>query len=196
MENLRLQAKRKARQLKRAMPEEDSISHLNITPMMDMMTILLIFFLKNFSVSEANLTLSNDLIIPRSSTETNTHKAVQITVTKKAIVVESGDSAEPIAAVKNGEVDASVKRDGQSGYVITPLMSLLQKHATRLKLIEKRTRGRMKFEGEIVVVADHTTPYRLISEVLYTAGQAEFGKYRLMVLKGGKAITSGPAAKK
>lgn len=189
MENPRLMAKRKMRQLRRGMPDESGISHLNITPMMDMMTILLIFFLKNFSVDASNVTMSADLMIPRSSTEIEAHKAVQITVTRKAIVVESGDTAEPVAAVKNGEVDASVKRDGQSGYVITPLMGLLQKHATRLKLIEKKTRGRMKFEGEIVVVADHSIPYRLISEVLYTAGQAEFGKYRLMVLKGARTIT-------
>jgi len=39
----------------------------------------------------------------------------------------------------------------------------------------------------IVVIADQSTPYRLLSEVLYTAGQAEFGKYRLMVLKGASA---------
>ena len=41
----------------------------------------------------------------------------------------------------------------------------------------------MKFEGEIVLIADHGTPYRLISEVLYTAGQAEYSKYRLLVQK-------------
>ncbi len=35
----------------------------------------------------------------------------------------------------------------------------------------------------IVLVADQGLPYRLISEILYTAGQAEYGKYRLLVLK-------------
>ena len=80
-------------------------------------------------------------------------------------------------------MDSSVKRDGASGYLINPLLNQLQKHATRLKKIEKMTRGRMKFKGEMVVVADQGLPYRLISEVLYTAGQAEYGKYRLLVLK-------------
>ncbi|MCC6746451.1 MAG: biopolymer transporter ExbD [Deltaproteobacteria bacterium] len=150
-----------------------------------MMTILLIFFLKNFAVSVENVTLSEDMLLPRSNSQVEPHKAVQITITKKAVMVEAGDRDETVAAVKRGEVDASIKRDGQSGYVINPLLAILQKHATRLKKIEARTRGKMKFEGEVVVVADQMTPYRLVSEVLYTAGQAEFGKYRLMVLKVG-----------
>jgi hypothetical protein len=41
----------------------------------------------------------------------------------------------------------------------------------------------MKFTGELVLVADQSTPYRLISEVLYTGGIAEYSKYRLLVLK-------------
>ena len=35
-------------------------------------------------------------------------------------------------------------------------------------------------------MADATTPYRLLMEVLFTLGQSEFGKYHLMVLSGKK----------
>ena len=179
-------AKKKYRQMRRRIPEPEGISHLNITPMMDMMTILLIFFLKNFSVSADSVSLSTDMTPPRSTSEIEPHRAVQVTITKKALLVEAGDREEQVAAVKRGDVDASVKRDGESGYLITPLLNILQKHATRLKRIERLTRGKQKFEGEVVLVADQSTPYRLISEVLYTCGQAEFGKYRLMVLKGAR----------
>lgn len=187
MLSIRLKAKKKYRQLKRSVPEGDEISHLNITAMMDMMTILLIFFLKNFSVSAENISVSEDMRPPASSSEVEPHQAVQVTVTKKAMLVEAVDRQEQVAAVKNGEVDSSVKQGGASSYVITPLLAILQKHATRLRHIEKLTRGKQKFEGELVLVADEGTPYRLVSEVLYTAGQAEFGKTRLMVLKGRRA---------
>ena len=33
------------------------------------------------------------------------------------------------------------------------------------------------------VVADKDTPYRLVLEVMYTAGQAEFGKFKFAVVK-------------
>jgi biopolymer transport protein ExbD len=179
---VRVRARKHYRQLRRGLPEEESVSHLNITPMMDMMTILLVFFLKNFSLSADNINLSGDLMLPSSTSSLKVHQAISITLTKKAIIVED----DAIATVKKGAVDASLKRDGSSSFVISPLLDMLQKHATRLKKIEEMTKGTknpMKFEGEIIIVADQNTPYRLISEVLYTAGQAEYGKYRLMVLK-------------
>lgn len=175
----RFHAKKAYRKLLRRVPEAEDIGYLNITPMLDMMTILLVFFLKSFSVSVENINLGDDLMLPASNSQVKPGQAVQVTVTKKQLVVE-GD---PIAAIKRGQVDSSIKRDGASGYLINPLFSILQKHATRLKKIEKLTGGKMRFKGELVLVADQGIPYRLISEVLYTAGQAEFGKYRLLVLK-------------
>ena len=178
----RMKAKKLYKGLQRRVPELETIGHLNITPMLDMMTIILVFFLKSFSVSVENISMSEDLTPPKSTSEVKPHSAVAVTITKNALLVEDI----PVAAIKRGEVDSSVKRDGLSGYLITPLLSQLQKHTVRLKKIEKMTggpRGKMPFKGEIVVVADQTIPYRLISEVLYTAGQAEYGKYRLVVLK-------------
>ena len=40
-----------------------------------------------------------------------------------------------------------------------------------------------KFEAQLMVIADHTTPYRLITEILYSCGQAGYANYRLVVLK-------------
>jgi biopolymer transport protein ExbD len=175
----RVRARKLTRRLMRRVPTGEDVSYLNITAMMDMMTILLVFFLKSFSASTQNIALGDELMLPRSNSEVGSHEAVQITITQKTILVEN----DAVAAVKRGAVDSSVKRDGQSGYLINPLLNVLQKHATRLKKIEKLTRGKMKFSGEILLIADHSTPYRLISEVLYTAGQAEYAKYRLLVQK-------------
>jgi biopolymer transport protein ExbD len=116
---------------------------------------------------------------PKSSSEIKAKTSLLITITKKAILVD--DTA--VAPIKKGVVDSSLKRDGQSGFLIMPLMDILEKHASRLKKLEKMKYT--KFEGEVIIIADQSTPYRLLSEVLYTAGQAEFGKYRLLVLKGG-----------
>ncbi|PIE65876.1 MAG: biopolymer transporter ExbD [Deltaproteobacteria bacterium] len=176
--SVRMQARKRYRQLKKRVPEPDPISHLNITPMMDMMTILLLFFLKNFQVS-GQVQPSEEMTPPKSSAQIEAKTTLQITITKKSILVAD----KPVASVKKGEVDSSLKRDGQSGFLIMPLMEVLQQHATRLKTLEKRKYS--KFEGEAVIIADHTIPYRLLSEVLYTAGQAEFGKYRLLVLQSG-----------
>ena len=176
--SVRVEAQKRYRNLQRRVPEPDAVSHLNITPMMDMMTILLLFFLQNFTLA-GSIQPTADMIPPRSISRSKHVNQVQVTITKKEILVENN----AVAQVKKGEVDSSLKRDGQSGFLITPLMDTLQKHATRLKLLHKRHLRKEPFDGQMLLIADQQTPYRLISEVLYSAGQAEFGKYRLVVLQ-------------
>lgn len=160
--------------------EEEAVEHqqayLNITPMMDMMTILLVFLLKQFSVTQA-AAMAEGLSLPQSSIEATRPPGVNITVTQNAILVE-GDAITP---VRGGAVDPSVKRDGANGYYITPLVDVLIKHGNRLKKIAAM--GGTQFDHTATVMVDKSTPYRLLTEVLYSAGQAEFGNYRLSVVK-------------
>jgi hypothetical protein len=37
--------------------------------------------------------------------------------------------------------------------------------------------------SEAIVIADSSTPYRLLIEVLFTLGQNEYGRYHLMVIQ-------------
>jgi biopolymer transport protein ExbD len=165
----------------RAQVEEEAIEHqmayLNITPMMDMMTILLVFLLKQFSVQASAASMSEGLVLPQSTIETRRDVAVNITITSSAILVE-GDG---VTTVRAGAVDSSVKRDGANGYYITPLVDVLTKHCNRLKKIAAM--GGSQFDGTAMVMVDKNTPYRLLTEVLYSAGQAEFKNYHLVVIK-------------
>jgi biopolymer transport protein ExbD len=171
------------RQLKRfrAQVEEEAQEHqmayLNITPMMDMMTILLVFLLKQFSVQAASMQMPPELQLPTSSIEAQRPLAINITITQNAVLVE-GDG---VTTVRAGAVDPSVKRDGANGYYITPLVGALTKHANRLKKIAAM--GGTQFDGTAMVMVDKNTPYRLLTEVLYSAGQAEFKNYHLVVIR-------------
>ena len=156
--------------------EEHLIAYLNITPMMDMMTILLVFLLKQFSVQQA-AAMSEGLQLPSSTIEAARTPAVNITITQSAILVE-GDG---ITTVRAGGVDPSVKRDGANGYYITPLVDVLTKHANRLKKIAAM--GGTQFDGTAMILVDKSVPYRLLTEVLYSAGQAEFKNYHLTVIR-------------
>jgi biopolymer transport protein ExbD len=157
--------------------EEHRQAYLNITPMMDMMTILLVFLLKQFSVQTAAASMAEGLTLPQSTSETQRPEAVNVTVTQSSILVE-GDAVAPVRA---GAVDPSYKRDGANGYYITPLVDILTKHATRLKKISML--GGREFDGTAMVMVDKSIPYRLLTEVLYSAGQAEFKNYHLVVIR-------------
>jgi biopolymer transport protein ExbD len=173
----RLAGKKAIRSYARKLAEPEVIKDLNITPMMDMMTIILVFLLKTFSGSTSTITFDQNLKVPQSTTQLKPKEAVTVTVTKKVILVE-GDGVAPITG---GRVDPAVKRDGENGYYITPLVDLLEKHARKEKKVAELTGN--PWEAQLMLVADQTTPYRLLTEVLYSCGQAGYGNYRLLVLK-------------
>src|SRR6478609_11114182 len=100
----RLEGKKAIRSFARKLEEPEVIKDLNITPMMDMMTIILVFLLKSFTSSASTITFDSNLQIPKSSTIAKQKIALSVTVTKKVILVE-GDA---IAPVNLGKVDPTV----------------------------------------------------------------------------------------
>jgi biopolymer transport protein ExbD len=173
----RLAGKKAIRSFARKLAEPDVVKDLNITPMMDMMTIILVFLLKTFSGSSATITFDQNLKVPQSTTQLKPKEALAVTITKKVILVE-GDG---IAPITSGRVDPAVKRDGENGYYITPLVDILERHARKEKKVAELTG--VPWEAQLMLIADQTTPYRLLTEVLYSCGQAGYANYRLLVLK-------------
>jgi biopolymer transport protein ExbD len=173
----RLAGKKAIRSYARKLAEPEDIKDLNITPMMDMMTIILVFLLKSFTSSATLVNMDQNMTLPPSMTQLAPKQAVPVTITKRVLLVEG----EAVAPITNGRIDPQLKRDGDNGYYITPLVEMLTKVARREKKVAEVTG--QKFDGELTIIADRSTPYRLLTEVLYSCGQAEYANYRLLVLK-------------
>jgi len=176
------QVKRIIRRRIKKHPEHEETA-LNIYPMMDMMTILLVFLIQNFaSSSAANVVQSSELQIPHSTAKTDIEPSLNITISASEIVVEGKQAL----SLRNGQIDPSQKQGGSNGFLVTPLLTILQGHRDRLKLIAQSNASR-PFRGEVQIIADKRTPYRTLIEVIYTMGQAEFKAMRFVVLKKGGA---------
>ena len=168
-------------------PEGEEIRHLNIMPMMDMMTILLVAMI--FQLSTASAMSSSDVDLPFSqSHEEFPEGAVTLTIAKEAILVEGS----PIVPVKNGDVDSSEKEGGALGIKITKLSQFLG--AVRAEFDAKRTaEGKVKAGEESIpelfIIADKSTPYRLLFGVIASARAPEAGyrRFRLIVLEKGSS---------
>jgi biopolymer transport protein ExbD len=173
----RLRGKKSIRAFSRKLAEPEAINALNITPMMDMMTIILVFLLKTFTSTTALITQDQNLALAPSLTPLQAKQAAIVMITKQVVLVE-GDAVAPI---NGGRVDPALKKDGENSYIIIPLVAQLQKLANKERRVAEMT-GK-KFDGELMVVADRNTPYRLLTEVLYSCGQAGYANYRLLVLK-------------
>lgn len=166
---------RKERKKKKGIDAEATVT---INSLMDAMTIILVFLLMNYSVDPLRIDTSEDLKLPASTTDINPKPSAALSITAKAIIVDD----KPVVPVKDGVVEKAYKQGEESSMQIQPLFEALNEAATTQKDIASRIGS--KFEGVLTIIAHEETPYRLITEVLYTAGQAEFQKFKFAVVKG------------
>lgn len=177
--------KRELRKEIRRKKIEPEINFLNITAMLDMMTIILVFLLKSMASQTASIPQSADLTIPKSILTTEaSQEGVAVLVSKSWIVVDDAQVI-PVPADATHGVEGKYKRNGPNDLYITELANRLQNWRDRDKAIRAQT-GKDTSGSEAILIADRDTPYRLLVEVLFTLGQTEFNKFHLMVLQGAK----------
>jgi biopolymer transport protein ExbD len=167
-----------ARKKRKEREAEGEIKELNITAMMDMMTIILVFLIKSYSASSVTVTASDDVRPPTSSTRVVPKDTVAITVTRKAIFVNDKKRVE----LKNMDVAPEQMVQGQ---LIGPLNAALELEVKKLKFIAQQNPA-APFTQEVSIIGDGRIPFRLLNAVLYTAGRNELGKFRLVVLSKGE----------
>jgi biopolymer transport protein ExbD len=164
---------------------EPEINFLNITAMLDIMTIILVFLLKSLGESAAAIPQSDDLRLPNSIVTQEPHdQGILVTVSKTQILVGENKilSLPSRESVAQTGVGAQHKRGGPFDPYIVPLGNALQV-ARRTDVAIRRAKGQDTRSSAAVIIADQLTPYRLLVEVLYTLGQSEFGEYHLMVMQ-------------
>ena len=150
---------------------------LGMNSLMDIVTIILVYLLKSFAGNPV-ATPDPNIKLPDSTAQLVPEEAATITISDNKIVVN--DTA--VAEVMEGKVDPNDKRDGPQGFFITPLYDALVEAADNEKKIAQYSPNKV-FKGIAIVIADKRTPYRLLSEVMYTAGQAEYGNFKFAVIK-------------
>ncbi|MBI4701955.1 MAG: biopolymer transporter ExbD [Deltaproteobacteria bacterium] len=173
--------------------QEPEIDYLNITALLDLMTIVLVFTLQSMASSAASIQESDDLRLPRSIMQDEpSEEGVVLVISKTSILL--GETGDPIlklpsreALAQNG-IDAQHKRSGPNDLYVVPLANALQA-ARETDKLSRQAKGLDPTTSEAIIVADGSTPYRLLVEVLYTLGQSEFGKYHLMVMKAAAGHT-------
>lgn len=142
---------------------------LNITSMMDMFTLILIFLLYFFdpnAVDPSAVRLAvSDQLAPSEAPPV-------VTVGRDAIRVRG----QVVLGLEGGEVPASVPRDGR---VIGPLVEAV---GARPEDAPSR----------ITIACDRATPYRLVADVLSSVQAAGYEDYQLLVETGDESRMTTP----
>ena len=163
-----------ARKKRKEREAEGEIKELNITAMMDIMTIILVFLIKSYTASSVTITPSEDIRPPLSSTRLTPKDTIAITVTPRHIMV--GDKVKATL-----EKNMQPRADEMQGKLILPVDAALKKEVEKLKYIAERN-PTAPFMHEVSIIGDRRVSYELLSSVLYTAGQNELENFRFVVI--------------
>lgn len=150
----------------RRVPRE---ARLQLTSMMDMFTILLVFLLKTYSTHGQLINPSQDLTLPVSRVQQPPELGLDVTVSSDWILV----NGKPI------EQTPEVAR--MEGFIIPRLQDELIKYALEAEKMEELYGA--KFSGKVTIQGDRRLSYRLLIKVMATCGQSDFPNMRLVVYK-------------
>jgi len=160
---------------------KDSFS-LNLYPMLDVFSILIVFLLMNFSVSGESAEVSANLELPQSSVKLSLDSAATVAITKSDIVIQGGLSI-PLTRDSQDVVDI-YKKDGQGA--IRKAYDEFKKLRAQNETLKNRQKNLGLTSADIstlVMQADKSIPYRIIKRVLASAQQAEFIAWKFAVQK-------------
>jgi biopolymer transport protein ExbD len=144
---------------------------LNLTSMMDMFTIILVFLIKTFSTEGQLMHPSQDLTLPKSTTEQSPEVALGVTVSREWILVNE----KPVEKLEN------VTKSNE--LLIPRLQQALQTYAKEAKRMEEQYG--IKFSGKVTIQGDYKMPYSTLLKVMATCGRSEYPNMRLAVYQRG-----------
>ena len=146
---------------------------LQITSMVDMFTILLVFLLKSFASSPSHITPMKGLSLPSSNNIKSADQALKLIVSEKGIFVEN----QQVLAFKNRQLASTDLRKGDSDF-ITPLFNELEKQGKILDRIAKDEETARK----VLMQADSSMSYDILKKVMYTTSLAGFPNLKLATI--------------
>jgi len=141
---------------------------LNLTSMIDMFTILVVFLLKSYSAEGQIVTISDEMMLPQSTAQQSIELNLEIVVTNTVILVD-GD---PIVAV-----DEMVLSQGNP---IPELVARLMDHMEYTRQMRGTTDGE---EMKVNIMGDVATQAILLQRVMSSCAQAGYATQNLTVIK-------------
>lgn len=143
---------------------------LNITSMIDMFTIILVFLLKSYASSSVDITPSKNLSLPTSSSQEAPIEALKLMVTVEGIFVDDKE------ILRGGARAVASKED-----YIKPLYDALLVQAEKTKNIASKNES-VTFDGKIIMQADQTLNYAYLKKIMYTAALAGYSDFKFAVI--------------
>ena len=154
---------------------DEEVPMPNITSLLDALFIILVFLLKSYSTNPVSVTQSASLKLAASAAQLSPKDALPVIIDKKGITV---DGIETMKFDEKGQVPANEV----AGHIIAPLAEALRAQAEKQRKLAQLNTD-VSFKGELILICDKDLPYKILRDILMTAGDAEYGNFRFAVIK-------------
>ena len=168
-------AKKKAKKAARRNNELEEGS-LNITSLMDVVSIIVVYLLKSYGTDPVVITPTAGQKVPMSRADAPIQDGVPVYISQRSITF---GSQRVVQLDENGDVDPTQV----TGQLIGPLFDLMSEEAERSK---QTSAGKGEdWEGTVILVGDVNLKFSTLVKVMYTAGKAEYSQYAFCVIQLG-----------
>jgi biopolymer transport protein ExbD len=154
--------------------KKNPVFDIDITSLLDILTILLVFLLQSYNSSGVVINVPKGIELPRSDSESLNSFGVNIQVSATNIWVDDEE------IVRSDALPDQVYDHG--GRRIIPLYDELVKLKEKFKQVEKSVPGANKFSGVANLVVDKSLKYSYIKKVMYTCAEAGFKEFKFVVM--------------
>jgi len=148
---------------------------LNITSMMDMFTIILVFLLKSFSAEGSILTNADNLVLPNSASKKKPSEvSLQLAVTQDMILLDN-QAVVPTEDARNIPPDAH-----------DPVIAKLEERLNVCLNAEKemvRIGALNAVQGKIIVQVDKNIDFDVLFKIMNTCGKAGYNNMNFAVME-------------
>lgn len=148
---------------------------IQITSMVDMFVILLVFLLKSYSTSPVNISPKEGLRIPESSALIDPIDVVKLIVAQDGIFVED----KKVLDLDQGVVPNEMM-DRNDPSFLRALFEALDERAKLAKSISE-VNDSFEFDGKVLLQADRDLSYQTLQKVMYTSMMAGYADVKLAV---------------
>lgn len=169
---------------------------LQLTSMMDVFVIILVFLLKSYATSYNNFASVQGIKLPMSVSPDNPPDSLQVIVTPEAITFEGNHVVEFVQTAANaGSADAGYRfKDAdldpkERNLRIMPLFDALTDAKEKSEILRTKSKARdaqgkpLPFDGILAIQADKRVRYDTVRKIMYTAAAAGYKTFRFLALK-------------
>lgn len=154
---------------------KSTFADLNVTPLVDMFVILVLFLIANFSATGEILSQSKDIQLPEAA-NTDELKLAPVVMVSQSEVIVSGASI--------GRVEDLSRED----YMNIPVLEeKLRDMKKQFEDLHNAANDQGSFTGDVNIQADKQVQFRIIKKVLFSCAAAGYQNIAFATMAAGSA---------